>query len=196
MSITATQTRMPPWPGGLLTRDSRAACVFEPRQNPRKSWVRKQRKIINKNIWDISPIFRHLTSLESVNRFLDRRKCAPNYAQFMTNNSFRINPRSALLRLVRIHPLTVSFHESCFTSLLANPQSTTHDARRTTHDPRFTPHPSVFESGGETYPSFRTSLANRLLALKLASKYKHAVGRCSHDQETRNFTFISRARFR
>jgi len=91
------------------------------------------RKLIKEKIWDVSPTFRYLTPLESTKRSLDRRQMTSSFVEFMTNNSFRIITRCAHLRYRRIHPLTISFHDSCFNSLPF------HCAPRcTVHYPRFT----------------------------------------------------------
>ena len=89
------------------------------------------KKIIKEKNWDVSPTFRHLTHLESTNRFQKSRKGTPNYVALMPHNPFKMNTRRAHLQRVRTHTLTASFHESCFT----------YDPPSAVHRPPFTVHP-------------------------------------------------------
>ena len=52
-------------------------------------------------IWDVSLTLRHLTHLESTNRFQNCRKYASNCAAFMTNKASGINRRLAQMQKVR-----------------------------------------------------------------------------------------------
>jgi hypothetical protein len=88
----------------------------------------------------------------------------------MTNNSFRISknnvkndegfccPQATLSK-------GVTFNNRNDRTLSAVSCFTVCRVLSTVHRP-----PSTFESGGETYRSFQTSLANRLLAFSSASK--------------------------
>ena len=183
MSIAPKQTQTQTTAGNSLKRDSRAASVFEPRQHPRKSWVREWRKIINKKIWGFSPNFRHVTYLESINRFLNCRKCAPNYAEFMTNNSFRISKNGAKNH-ERSHgpqatlPKEVTFKKQG-QNLVCRKLSPVHRSPFALHRPPSTVHrpPSTIEVGqGESCRRFQTSLMNRRQTLGSASRTSTPLG--------------------
>ena len=99
------------------------STVPRPRLGPA---IQKGSNKINKKNTDISPNVLHLTHLESVNRLQKHPQLSSNFVEFATNNSFRINTRSAHLRPVRFQALTLSFLDSCFT----------YGARCATHDRR------------------------------------------------------------
>jgi hypothetical protein len=84
MSITTTLTGI----FRSLKLDSGAACVLNSASAPGTAATERP-KIIKENIWDVSPTFRHLTPLESTNRFRSCRKCTSNCAEFMPHNPFR-----------------------------------------------------------------------------------------------------------
>lgn len=88
------------------------STVPRPRLGPA---IQRVPKKINKKNRDISPTFRHLSHLESVNRLQNQPQLSSIFVEFATNNSFGINIRSAFLQPVRFHALTVSFLDSCFT---------------------------------------------------------------------------------
>ncbi|MGO9325559.1 MAG: hypothetical protein ACLP07_13450 [Terracidiphilus sp.] len=85
MSITTTLIGI----SRSLKLDSGAARVLNSASAPGTAATERP-KIIKENIWDVSPTFRQLTSLESTNRFRNCRKNAPNYVELVTDNPFKM----------------------------------------------------------------------------------------------------------